>query len=306
MSDLVTGEAVVLELRLAKVASRALAIAIDVAVQFTLLVVTSLLLAGLTGSVDPALAAAVSLLGVVSVLVVYPVAVETLTRGRSLGKLALGLRVVREDGGPVRFRQALIRGLLGVVEIWITFGTVALIASLASTQGKRLGDQLAGTVVIRERMPAQGGPLAAMPPVLAGWASELELSRLPDDLALAARQYLARARDLAPDVRESMGSRLAEAVREHVSPPPPPGVPAWAYLAAVLAERRRRELSRLQPAPGRGAQPQAWGPPPYGAPQPPPYGAREDPQGAVRDGASGSDGSRASAPQGDDPFAPPG
>ena len=57
-------------------------------------------------------------------------------------------------------------------------------------KGKRLGDFLAGTVVVRERIPAQAMPLAAMPPQLAGWASGLDLSRVPDDLAMAARQYL--------------------------------------------------------------------------------------------------------------------
>ena len=44
----------------------------------------------------------------------YPVAMETLTRGRTLGKMALGLRVVRDDGGPITFRQALVRGLVGL------------------------------------------------------------------------------------------------------------------------------------------------------------------------------------------------
>ena len=58
--------------------------------------------------------------------------------------MALGLRVVRDDGGPIRFRHALVRGLVGVVEIWLTVGAVALVVSLASSQGKRLGDFLAG------------------------------------------------------------------------------------------------------------------------------------------------------------------
>lgn len=245
MSDLVTGEAVVLELRLAKVASRMLSLSIDLAVQVTLLFAGLLVIGGLADSVDDAASAAIISGFLVSVIVGYPVAFETLSRGRTLGKMALGLRVVREEGGPARFRHALVRGLTAVIEIWITLGAVALVVSLASSKGKRLGDYLAGTVVVRERVPGASAYFVAMPPQLAGWASRLDLSRLPDDLALAARQFLARSAELAPEVRESMGARLAASVAACISPPTPPGVPAWAVLSAVLAERRRREAVRL-------------------------------------------------------------
>jgi uncharacterized RDD family membrane protein YckC len=281
VTDLVTGEAVVLELRLAKLASRGLALAIDLAVQFGLLLVGVLVLSGTTTFVDDALATTLGLVLVVAVILGYPVAFETFTRGRSLGKMALGLRVVREDGGPERFRQAFVRGLLGVVEIWLTFGTVALIASLASAQGRRIGDWLAGTVVVHERVPVRAAPVAAMPPQLAGWAQALDLSRVPDDLALAARQFLGRANELSPQVRDEMGGSLARALAAVTSPPPPPGVPTWAFLSAVLAERRRRDTARL------------GGPPPaYDgmAPPPQPYVGSVPPP---------------APPTGDQPFAPP-
>lgn len=320
MTDLVTGEAVVLELRLAKLASRALALGIDLAVQFGLLFVGTIFVAGVADSADEALSAAIGLVFVLSVILGYPIAFETLSRGRTLGKLAFGLRVVREDGGPIRFRHALVRGLLGVVEFWITFGSLALITSLASAKGKRVGDFLAGTVVVRERVPVHGQPVAAMPPQLAAWAAGLDLTRMPDDLALAARQYLARSGDLAPDVRASMGARLAAAVAAATSPAPPPGVPPWAYLSAVLAERRRRELARLSPQlvqppqwgpPPAARQPwgpppearQPWGPPPA-APQPwgraPAYGAQPPP--APRPEPPAPTG----PPADDNGFAPPG
>jgi uncharacterized RDD family membrane protein YckC len=283
VSELVTGEAVVLELRLAKVASRMLSVAIDVAAQVVLLIVGSLVIGGVAGSVDDAAAAAILAVFLVAVIVGYPVTFETLTRGRTLGKMALGLRVVREDGGPIRFRHALVRGLAAVIEIWLTVGAVALVVSLASSQGKRLGDFLAGTVVVRERVPSASAPMVAMPPMLAAWASGLDLSRLPDDLALAARQFLARAGELSPEVRESMGARLAASVAACTAPPPPPGVPPWAYLSAVLAERRRREAARLgvAPQPAYGAPPtspwQAGSTPAYGAPPTSPWQAGSTP-----------------------------
>ena len=76
-------------------------------------------------------------------------------------------------------------------------------------------------------------------------ASTLERIRLPDDLALAVRTYLTRGGDLAPGSRDAMGERLAQAVASYVSPAPPNGTPAWAYLAALLAERRRRSEASL-------------------------------------------------------------
>lgn len=300
MSDLVTGDAVVLELRLAKLASRSLALSIDLAVQFATFLVVAFVVSGVGASVDGALGAALSLTFFVAVVVGYPVAMETATRGRTLGKMALGLRVVREDGGPVRFRQAFVRGLLSVVEIWISLGSIALITSLASAQGKRLGDFLAGTVVVHERVPVAAYPVAPMPPPLGGWATTLDLSRVPDDLALAARQFLSRSGELSPAAREDMGSRLVAALRSVTAPEPPPGTPPWAYLAAVLAERRRRELLRLgaQGAPGTATYPPPAASPPTPA-YPPTYAPPTHPPAPPP--VAGPPPDRT-----DNPFAPPG
>lgn len=247
VSDLVTGEAVVLDLRLARLASRGLAFALDVAVQLVVVVILGVVVLASTSG-DPALQTAISLIIVVAVLVGYPVTIETLTRGRSLGKLAFGLRVVRDDGGPIRFRHALVRGLTGVfVDFWALGlgGVVAVFVSLSSTKAKRVGDFLAGTVVVRERLPRQGGAPVTMPPGLAGWAAGLDLSRLPSELALAVRQYLGRMRHLNPGAAEHLGAQLAGDVSRYTGAPVPPGMPAHVYLAAVLAERRAREEARM-------------------------------------------------------------
>ncbi|RCG27995.1 RDD family protein [Sphaerisporangium album] len=234
--------------------SRALALAIDMAVQLASLFGVSLLLGMVTFVTEEAVAVAMAILLSALVVVGYPVIFETLGRGRSLGKLALGLRVVSDDGGPERFRQALFRGLAGLVEFWLCFGAPALISSLVSERGKRLGDIFSGTIVISERGPRQAPP-PQMPPALAAWATTLELSRLPEGLAATARQYLSRLPQLSPQVRHEMGARIASQFAAYVSPPPPPGAPAYAYLAAVLAERRRRtevRLARQMGAPSYG------------------------------------------------------
>src|SRR5262249_31128802 len=160
---------------------------------------------------------------------------------------ALGLRVVSDDGGPERFRQALVRGLAAVVEIWLLLGCPALICSLLSARGKRLGDVFAGTFVIQQRLPARpnAAPLPAVKPELALGGAGVELPGLAAKTAEPARRSLARLPDLTPATRAELGERIAGAVRAQVSPLPPPGTPAAAYLSAVLAERRNREQARL-------------------------------------------------------------
>jgi hypothetical protein len=120
------------------------------------------------------------------------------------------------------------------------------------------------------------GAAATMPPPLAGWAAGLDLSRVPDDLALAARQFLGRAHELAPDVRDRMARSLAGSLAAVTAPPPPPGTPDWAFLSAVLAERRRRELARLQPPPNHHPPPSPPAPAPPVQPGPRPE-SREGP-----------------------------
>ncbi|MFD0418310.1 RDD family protein [Streptomyces sp. NPDC127108] len=284
MSELVTGEAVALELRPAKLPSRALAVLIDMVVAWSAYLAVTLGLLAAAGSLDDAAVAAIAVATFVLVLVGVPIAVETLSHGRSLGKLACGLRVVRDDGGPIRFRHALVRGAVGVVEILMTFGVVACIASLVSERGRRLGDVFAGTLVVRERVPAgRTEYVPAPPPWLVGRFAELDLSAVPDGLWLAVRQYLTRMGQLDPQVGWAMAERLANDVVARTGAPAPEGVPPAAFLAAVVHERQAREARRtfgeqgVGVAPGTGVPgaPAAWSGPgqPPGPVSPAPYAA---------------------------------
>jgi uncharacterized RDD family membrane protein YckC len=243
--DLVTGEAVALDLPPASVGLRVASGSIDVVFELSLLVVVYLVATVVSIGADDALYAVATLVSTVLVLVAVPTALETLTHGRSLGKLALGLRTVRDDAGPIAFRHSFLRALIGVVEIWIFTGVPALVSALVTTRGKRLGDVAAGTYVVRERFPFPGVRPVLMPPHLAGWARSADIAPLPDGLALAVRQFLDRAASLNAASRATLGGRLAEQVLTHVAPAPPPGQHPEAVLAAVLAERRRRDEARL-------------------------------------------------------------
>ena len=255
MDELVTGDAVVLGLRPARLPSRALAIAIDLVVVLTAYVLISIGLALATVALDEAAAAAIAVATFLLVLVGGPIAVETLSHGRSLGKLACGLRVVRDDGGPIRFRHALVRGSIGIVELLGTLGAVANIASLVSARGRRLGDVFAGTIVIHERVPA-GRAIAVPPPPpwLVGRFSQLDLSAVPDDLWLAIRQYLTRMHQLDRAAGWSIAGRLSGDLAARTGVPVPPGVPAAAYLAAVVNERQTRDARRVFAAAHHRAQ----------------------------------------------------
>jgi uncharacterized RDD family membrane protein YckC len=267
---MVTGDAVVLDVQIAQLPVRALSTFIDLTVVFIAYIIGIVLWAATLSDLDSALSAAVLIIFTVLAIVGYPLIFETATRGRSLGKMALGLRVVSDDGGPERFRQALFRALAGFIEIWTLAGAPAVICSMVSPKGKRVGDVFAGTMVISERA-ARLSPPPQMPPTMAWWASSLQLSGLAPETAERARQFLSRATQLDPGVRDQMAYRICSEVVAQISPPPPPGAPPQLVLAAVLAERHRRELVRLQP-PVPVAPPPQWTapPPPQWAPPPGP------------------------------------
>ena len=244
--EIVIGEGVSLDARPASFATRLLAASLDVVVLVFVFYLIEMVAAAVafSGSFDDAAVGAIALVLVVLVLVGIPATVETITRGRSLGKAAAGIRIVRDDGGPIRVRHAIIRALTGVLELWLTVGSVALISSLVHPQGKRLGDILAGTYAVRVRGGGTALPPVFMPPHLASWARRADIRRLPDGVALSARQFLGRAGGLHAGSRVQLGRELAAEIERYVAPGPPPGTHPELFLAAVLAERRDREYAR--------------------------------------------------------------
>jgi uncharacterized RDD family membrane protein YckC len=262
-----TGEAVHVDLRVARLGSRMLARFVDIVIQMVLagvLFTALVILAALAGEAgwiqfDDAVFGVLFIVTLALTFIGYPVIMETLTRGRTMGKLIVGLRVVRDDGGPVTFRHAIARGLVGATLEWP--GLIAapltwlatIIVMIVSPQGKRLGDHVAGTVVIHERTPAAWGWVPQMPVGLGQWAATLDLTGLDDDLALAVRHFLARNRQLREPARSRLGHRLTQEVAAVTNPPPPPETPGWAYLAAVHAERHQRALRQLAAVRSRSA-----------------------------------------------------
>jgi len=246
VDDLVTGEAVALELPAAGIAIRALSGFLDLLVAGVALWVGLLVATLMTQNADAAIVGVAMTVLLALVSVGLPTTMETLTRGRSVGKLATGLRTVRDDAGPIGFRHALTRALVGFVEIWALFGVPTLVSGLVSSKGKRLGDYAAGTYVVRERVHMTLPPPPVMPLQLASWAAGADIARLPDGLAMAVRQFLMRAPRLSPQSRTALGVQLRDEVVTYVAPHPPSGVHPEVVLAAVIADRRRRDAIRLE------------------------------------------------------------
>lgn len=245
---IVTGEAVQLDLRPASFATRMLSFLIDGAIELALntaLVLATVLIARYAG-LDSGYVALGLILSVVAGFLGYPVLCEKLMTGRSVGRLATGTRVVRLDGGPVHMRQSLLRAVAGMLELWSTSGGLALLVSLVDRRSRRIGDLLAGTFVVQERMRAPRAVRGEVPPALAEWAGSAEVGKLPRDVAADVRAFLPRAAGLNPDSRHRMARDLLQRTVPSVQPPPPPGTDPEQFLQAVIAIRSQRDEERLR------------------------------------------------------------
>ena len=267
-SRVVTPEAVPLELETANIGSRCLAVTIDWLIQgstlFALIVGATALVGATNTNVGAGLAAASFFLLTFIVLWGYPTVMETLWRGRTIGKAALGLRVITVEGAPVRFRHAAIRATLGTVDFLLTSGAGAVISVLVTRRSQRLGDLVAGTVVLRERTGLRV-PVAIEFPVpqgLEAYAQTLDVARVSADDYRAARAFLLRAGSLAPSIRYDLALQIAKPVAGRVQPAPPVGVPPEAFLLCVAAVYQHRQARQAQAPVPAYAAPHSSLPPP--------------------------------------------
>ena len=238
-----TGEAVALDLRPASFVIRAAGSIIDFIVYMGAYIAIAIpLLTGRFG-LDDATAQALAVSLLVVCLVVAPTTVETLSHGKSLGRLALGTRIVRDDGGAIGLRHAFIRALVGVMEIFLSFGGFAALVALLSPRSKRLGDYVAGTYSQYERISGAITPVFGVPFELQQWALTADVARMPDRLSRRIAQFLGHAANLTPVTRDRLSRELAAEAAVFVSPLP--DVQAELFLAAVASLRRERELTAL-------------------------------------------------------------
>lgn len=154
-----TPENVSFELELAGLSSRALAWLIDMVAMGTLITAASIA-ASLLGLVMRDVASAILFVIVFVVQWGYAVLLEAYWDGRTLGKAATGIRVIDERGGRLRFVQLVVRNLVRVVDLLPFAYLLGGITALLRSDGRRLGDVAAGTVVVRMRRTPR--PLAVV------------------------------------------------------------------------------------------------------------------------------------------------
>ena len=213
--DVRTGEAVAIEYELAGLGSRFLAVVVDLMAQAGILLV----LAAVTLTVLPsfvrvapskyATALVVAIVAVVLFLVAigWFIIFETWWSGRTPGKRALGIRVVRDGGFPLDFGAAVIRNLVRLVELMLGFYALSAVCALVSQENKRLGDFAAGTIVVRDRADAPVDLDAYLArPVRSG-------TGLGDEDRMLIERFLARRATLDGAARVRLATRIAERVR---------------------------------------------------------------------------------------------
>jgi len=178
-------------------------------------------------------------LGSLVLTVGYFLLFETLNGGRTPGKAAFGIRVIKMDGAPLGFGAVAIRNLVRLVDSLPGFYAVGIIAIVTSSRNQRIGDLAAGTVVIRDRK------MAVAPSSLVG---TIDLAGLPawDTSAVSEeevgliRQYAERRQTLNPVSSAQLAANMAGPLRARVAAPDPPADDD-SFLIRLLAEKLLRE-----------------------------------------------------------------
>jgi uncharacterized RDD family membrane protein YckC len=211
--DVRTGEAVAIRYELAGLGSRFLAVVLDGIAQSALLIalfvlavfVEPPLLHALPSKYFAAAQIALAVLIVFTIVFGWFVVFETWWSGRTPGKRALGLRVVRDGGFPVDWGASVIRNLVRLVELAFGFYALSAISALLSPENKRLGDYAAGTIVVRDRAEKSGGIEAYLATTSSGLLA-------PSDRLLVER-FLARRGTFEPTARARLAAGIADRLR---------------------------------------------------------------------------------------------
>ncbi len=240
---IITPEAVILDVETAGFASRLTAAAIDLAIQiaglFVVLLVMSL---AFLGNARQSTINTVGAFLTFGVLFGYPIIFETLWRGRTPGKAALRLRAVSVDGSPLHLREAMLRAMGGIVDRLLPPGGITgVLFVLGSSRHQRIGDLVAGTIVIRD--PRQYVPAPALwfsPPWgLEDYAAAIDPSTITSEQYTVIRSFLTRVNTLAPTARYALATDLADRLAQVVGFARHPQVAPEAFLLCVISRYQR-------------------------------------------------------------------
>jgi uncharacterized RDD family membrane protein YckC len=211
--DIRTGEAVEIRYELAGLGSRFLAVVIDGIAQIALLLALFItaafteptLLRALPSKYFAAAQIAIAVLIVFTIVFGWFVVFETWWSGRTPGKRALGLRVVRDGGFPIDWGASVIRNLVRLIELVLGFYSLSVISALLSPENKRLGDYAAGTIVVRDRADAA--------PDLDAYLAAPRFGMVSAEDRLLVERFLARRETFEPSARRRLAARIGAKIR---------------------------------------------------------------------------------------------
>ncbi len=250
MDGIITPEAVVLEVETAGVAARVMSGLIDLMVQLGVLFVVSFALVAL-GAAGGSSSATVNAIFFAVVVMGYPVVLETLWRGRTVGKKAMGLRAVTLEGSPIRLRHALLRMMGGLVDKFFPpVGVTGTLMVLGTRRHQRVGDLMAGTIVIRdpERTALPQALWFPVPPGYEAYAASIDPTAMTDEQYTVLRAFLVRNREFSPAARYALAAELAQRAAATLHHSWTPAVHPEAYLLCVVARYQRRMFPAYHPA----------------------------------------------------------
>lgn len=257
-----TPEYIEIEYELAGLGSRFVACMLDSLVQVAMSVVIVILMLfalqgeislGVQGTpVDLFIWIVLGALGLM-IMVGYWVISEMVTGGRSIGKMAAGLRVIRDDGTPINLWDSLLRNLLRTVDMLPGSYLVGIVSIWVSSKSKRVGDYAAGTIVVKERraeLPEVSAPppAAVAPPWPESPLHDLvrpHARRVTAEQAQAARRLLERRAELDPTVRVSLARRLAVQIAGQLAIPLTDLHASEQFLQAVIDCHEEVNRSKL-------------------------------------------------------------
>lgn len=230
---LTTAEGIELEYTLAGVGSRFLALFVDTMLQGLLILAIVIIGSLFAKSLKDLYLDQMNIWLIAAVIIViflilegYYIIFETSWNGSTPGKRAAGLRVIRDDGFPLDFRGAVLRNVMRVIDFLPALYGVGVLCIFFNRQHRRLGDMVAGTLVVREREDDAKAPVdtgftwqtAATVPAVEGDPLPLELLT-PQHIELA-ETFLRRRQQLPLDVRQNMAIDVARRIRAQLQMPP--------------------------------------------------------------------------------------
>jgi len=222
-----TPEQIALELPLAGIGSRFLAMAIDTLIQFALYLVAGILfflILGLGASVlwfvPATMGPAVGIFILFAIYWGYFAIFEIVWKGQTPGKRFAGIRVIKESGRPINAFEAIGRNLMRAIDGLPGIYGVGLVCMMLNKQSRRLGDFVAGTVVVHEKPTEEIRPTWN---TAADTASATGgLGRVTADELVLVESYLNRRFELDPDVRLRTAIQIADRLKTKTGLEPQP------------------------------------------------------------------------------------